>query len=190
MRHHQTSNQATKAEMNETHPINDEWKDLLFSVRRSIRYHNRRRMFFDRLHKVTNGIGVVLGSAAVFTALKEIYPFLTILSGVTIALFSALDLIIGTAQMARLHTDLARRFIQLEKAMIMVDEASTDALKSFTAERLDIEAEEPPVLHVLNTICHNELMRAMGYEEEEMVRIAPMQRFLSPFFDFKEHQLG
>lgn len=175
--------------MNETNHASKEWDDLLFSVRRSIRYHNRRRMFFDRLHKVTNGIGVVLGSAAVFTALKEIYPFLTILSAATIALFSAMDLIIGTAQMARLHTDLARRFIVLEKEMVMADEVSAETLKRLRAERLDIEAEEPPVLHVLNTICHNELMRAMGYEEGEMVRIAPIQRALAPFFDFQEHRL-
>lgn len=176
--------------MSDIDNINQKWDELLFGVRRSIRYHNRRRMFFDRLHKANNSIGVIFGSAAIFTALNQIYPSLTILSAVLITLSSTIDLIISTSQMARLHEDLSRHFIRLERDMIVVQHTSAEELKRFTAERLDIEAEEPPVLHILNTICHNELMRAMGYGKEEMAKIAPLQRLFSPFFDFKEHQVS
>lgn len=40
-----------------------EFHDLLFGVRRSIRYHARRIVFFDALYKWTQAGAVVTGSA-------------------------------------------------------------------------------------------------------------------------------
>jgi hypothetical protein len=56
-------------------------------------------------------------------------------------------------------------------------------------ERLDIEADEPPVPHVLNAICHNDLARAMGYGPEHQARIACYQRWLAQFVGVGQHSL-
>ena len=40
--------------------VEDERWDLLWDVRRSIRYHDRRRGFFDVCHRMVVGTGVVL----------------------------------------------------------------------------------------------------------------------------------
>lgn len=63
-------------------------------------------------------------------------------------------------------------------------------LKQFKAERLNIESDEPPVLKVLDSICHNELMRAMGFPEERFLKIGFLQRSLSQLFDFMEHTIS
>ena len=57
-----------------------------------------------------------------------------------------------------------------------------------TDRRLDIERQEPPVLRVLDTLCYNELVRAMGYGEQ--VRVGFWQRLFANFFDLADHRLG
>ena len=38
-------------------------------------------------------------------------------------------------------------------------------------------------LKLLDTLCHNELLRSMGYPKDEYIPVKPLQRFFSPFFD-------
>ena len=40
---------------------------------------------------------------------------------------------------------------------------------SITEKRLELETTEPPALRALDTICHNELLRAVGYGRKEEV---------------------
>jgi hypothetical protein len=54
---------------------------------------------------------------------------------------------------------------------------------------LAIEADEPPILRVLDAICHNELLRAMGYPKEREAQIAWYQRLLASFVDIREHAI-
>ena len=49
----------------------DRWDDMLFGVRRSIRYHQRRRAFFDRLDQFSNMLSVIFGSAAIYGVLEK-----------------------------------------------------------------------------------------------------------------------
>src|SRR5207247_1100879 len=155
-------------------------------VRRSIRYHIRRRMFFDRFHLFTNLMGVSFGSAAIYTVLSQASPSGTIIMAATVAFFSAIDMLVGTAATARLHDDLARRFIVLEKKIISMSAPSEEDIRQWTTQRLDIEADEPPVLRVLDSVCHNELLRAMGYGSEHMLPIKWYQRLLAQFIDLRE----
>ena len=69
---------------------------LLFGVRRSIRYHSRRQMFFDRFHKVTSGINIVFGSAALMTILAKSPSEITAAAALVVTLFSTVDLVVGS----------------------------------------------------------------------------------------------
>lgn len=162
--------------------------DLLFGVRRSIRYHNRRERFFDRLHKISTFLAALAGTATVASVLAQAGS-LAITFAVAVAVFSVIDLVVGTAQQARLHNNLARRFFDLEKAIITCKDPSEDAIVNFKAQRLDIEANEPPPLKVLDSMCHNELLRAMGYDESRYVNIKWYQRWLSQLIDIHEHKI-
>jgi len=58
-------------------------------------------------------------------------------------------------------------------------------LRRFVGLRQEIEADEPPTLHVLHGICHNEVVQIMGYHNVQIVRIRWFQRLFSQLFDLR-----
>ena len=174
------TNEADK----KTEQVQGDYSALLFGVRRSVRYHMRRCRFFDLFHSTTSVVGVIAGSSAIFAVLSE-HPKLTVAAGAIIAVASAIDLVVGTGAMARLHNDLAKKFIQLEKDIVLAGEPTEEIVRRFTGRRLEIEAEEPPVLRALDRLCHNELLRAMGYPTAEMVYIPRLHRLFAQFISFE-----
>ena len=66
---------------------------------------------------------------------------------------------------------------------------SDSELHSFTTRRLDIESREPPTLDVLNVICHNELVVALGLQDSQLVDLTWLQRKLANIADVRPHQL-
>lgn len=160
----------------------------LFDIRRSIRYHHRRRAFFDRLDQMTNMLSVIFGSTAVFGVLEQEYKVLALTAAGLVTGLSAVNLVLASSQKARAHSDFARQFIELEKRLT-VSQLTDSLLKEICVARLTIEAEEPPVLHVLNVICHNEQMRAMGYGKKEMTNVRWWQRLVAQFMDVREDLL-
>ncbi|MGZ8181451.1 MAG: hypothetical protein ACXWT1_05800 [Methylobacter sp.] len=168
----------------------DDLHNLLFSVRRSVRYHNRRRNFYDRFNLSSSALSLILGSATVYGLVKDSGGAqIALIAAALVTVLSALNLVIGSARQARLHHDLAKRFIALEKAMVKQQAPTESDLSAWLEERLDIEMDEPPVLHVLNALCHNELARAMGYSPEHYAHVAFYQRWLAPVLDIGEHRL-
>ena len=163
--------------------------DVLFGIRRSIRYHVRRRMFFDRLNLSASALSVIFGSAAMAAIIGKLGSEWVAAAAGIVTVISTINLVVGSARMARLHSDLARKFIDLEKKIVAQGAAAESSVRDFQAARLDVEAEEPPVLRVLDTLCHNELMRAMGYPPAQMIRVAWYQRLLAQFMDVADDSL-
>lgn len=160
---------------------------LLFGVRRSIRYHNRRRLFFDRLNKFATFFSALAGTATVASVLAKLGQSWTLGFALAVAVLSAVDLVVGTAKSARLHNDLSKRFIDLEKTINETGPKTDEALINLINMRLDIEKDEPPPLKILDSMCHNELLRALGYDSSNFVKIKWYQRLFSNFFDINEH---
>ena len=176
--------------------LEQQYDDLLFGVRRSIRYHRRRQGFFESCHTWTMAIMVLSGSAtiAVFaSSLNNAWPmWMQLTPSVLVTVFATFDLVIGFTRRALLYADLARRFGDLEQRMEAERTNPTDeALGKLTVQRLGIEMAEPPVLRVLDTICHNDLMRAMGYksDSEEYRKVNFLQWLFAHVFDFRQHRL-
>lgn len=163
----------------------DRWHDMLFGIRRSIRYHKRRRAFFDRLDQLSSMLSVIFGSAAIYGILKAgKAEDLALLASALVTGLASVNLVVGSTRRAREHDDFGRRFIALEQKMLGVE--SEQVLQEVSEARLSIEAEEPPVMLVLNCLCHNEQMRAMGYKKEELAQIGPLQRLFAHLFDWRE----
>ncbi len=160
----------------------DDRSDLLFGVRRSIRYHNHRRRFFDAIDKAAKIFTVIAGSATFASALST-HPRLTLAFAASVAVLSTIDLIIASAERARLHSDLAKRFAALEARILRHKQPTRDDLNEFIAERLMIESDEPPALRVLDCRCHNELCQAMGKDDCEFVKIGFVQGLFSQVVD-------
>ena len=169
--------------------LGDDYHSLTFGVRRSIRYHSHRRGFYDRFNLFVNAFALIMGSATVIGTLNNQWHSLAVFFAMLVTILSAVNLVVGSSRQARLHHDLCKRFIELEKQITSCKEKDEENYALFVSERLDIEAEEPPVLHVLNCICHNELSRAMGYGEEHFAKITLIQRMFAPILDIRSHAL-
>lgn len=160
------------------------WYQQKFGVRRSIRYHQRRRAFFDSLDQTGNMLSVIFGSAAVYGVLESNHKSMALLSAGAVTVLSAINLVIGSTRRAREHWDLARRFSALEQKMLC--DPSEDALRISCEERLSIETDEPPTLRILDCICHNEVARAEGFDSSEIWRIRWWQRVFAPLIDIRD----
>ncbi|HFT8585412.1 TPA: hypothetical protein ACGSTF_004715 [Pseudomonas aeruginosa] len=165
----------------------DRWHEMLFGIRRPIRYHQRRRSFFDRLDQGSNMLSVIFGSAAIYGILEREYQAVALMASALVTVLASINLVVGSAQRARAHSDFSRRYVELEKHMLGCPNEQN--LRQVSADRLGIEAEEPPVLHVLNAICHNEMMRAMGYKKEKLAKIGWCQRLFAQLIDLREHSI-
>lgn len=146
-----------------------------------------RCRFYDNFHDISTAFTVMLGIGAIYTTLSDTFGSgFVVTLGALISVIGILDLVIGSTRKARLHNSLANKFSTLEKALL----SSSANVKRAELARLDIEKEEPPVLSVLDVICHNEVMVSMGYERNQLAKVGWFQRLASPFFDFMPHTLG
>ena len=146
--------------------MNDLQYGLLFDVRRSVRYHNRRRAFFERLHQITAGLTILLAGSVLFELARpgETAWWMVALA-VIAALLSTWDIVVGYAVKATLHRDLKQKYGALEISILSgLDDAET--WQSYQLERLRIEQDEPPVFRALDILCHNELLAAEGFKSD------------------------
>lgn len=161
-----------------------EWHELLFAVRRSRRYHMRREKFFARFHFAFGFLTIVAGSATFATILADWavdrwFAALTVISG-------AIELVGQPYSRAAKHRELTQNFTRLEQEMQISESQITGArLSDLKRERLEIEVQEPPVLHVLDLICHNEEVLAGGYGSDHVRNVRWYQRLLAPFVDIQ-----
>lgn len=154
--------------------VNDQrWNDLWY-VQRSIRYHARRRAFFDRWHRLTAGLSLIFASAAAADLLHASGHRVALVAAFVIAVLSAADLVVGTAEMARKHDDLRRRFIILESRILPDEDPSPETLAAWCDERLSIECDEPPIYRAIDLLCENEQAIATNYPPP--ARLTPFQR--------------
>ena len=150
---------------------------LWFSVSRSIRYHNYRRRFYGTLDSCLTFFILLAGSANFALAVNQaVAPWIL---GVFITVFASIKLAFQISTKATLHTDLYRRFIQLEKRLY-AQSRNTEVLYE---ERLSIESDEPSTYQALNRICHNEVLRTEDrFELFEPLRLH--HRLLCNFLPF------
>ena len=158
---------------------------LLFDVRRSIRYHDRRRAFFDTLHRTTAVFTVILASSIFLDLLgNSTTPRWLTLVALLAAGLAALDVVIGFSRSANMHHDLKRRFVALEMQMVVGDNGE-ETFNNHMAERLAIEQDEPPIFRALDLLCNNEVAQAEGLSREddpEFAEVTFVQRATSQLY--------
>jgi|ERR1039458_224567 hypothetical protein len=174
-----------KSEQSAEDKTKERWSDLIFGVRRSIRYHNFRRKFFDSLSVWADFLIIIsAGTAGAFAIGEPTKSTLTIILSGAIAIIGTLDLVIGFKTKARDYHDLVKDFSALEREMTAASDNKTkENLAKFKNKRLEIQEEEPPILRVLNNYCHNELCRATDKDHKYYVRIFFFQSWLKQWFD-------
>jgi hypothetical protein len=130
---------------------------LNFGVEKSLRYHQRRRAHYERLHKATM-LGVILsGSAAFANSLDHLHWF-----GLVAATLGALDLVFGFSHRARDHELLHKRFTALAAELRTTTSPTQEEAQRWERCRLEIESDEPPTYWALEASCWNEVAHAWG----------------------------
>ena len=154
----------------------------MFGIRRSIRYHSKRQAYFEFADRFASFLLILLGSGVLLEALDGYRAGL----GLGVAGLSSLKLIFVPGFKAGIHAQFVKDFTRLEKELSHT--RSTAVVRKVTALRLDLESTEPPVLRVLDAICHNELLRAMDIKDpKEYARITWFQRLTARVFSWRSH---
>jgi hypothetical protein len=139
---------------------------LRFNVARSLRYHDKRRAFFDLLGKALQMLALLGSSAAVLALVKESQSeFFAVLFSAVAAGSSLLNLVIGTTSKLEAYTKLKNRFLDLEGKIEAVRVADEETVQRLQDERYQIEKDEPAISNWLNKVVYNETVDALGYDQ-------------------------
>ncbi|KJV08057.1 hypothetical protein [Methylocucumis oryzae] len=143
--------------------LSDENYNLLFDIRRSVRYHDRRKSFFYAIQNVVSFLSVIMAGVVIMDAVKQgITPYWMISVGVIAAILSALDLVIGFSKKADMHSKLREKFADLE-IDIITGPPSGEIWLEYQKKRLVIEKDEPAIYFAIDGLCRNELLIADGF---------------------------
>jgi len=164
-------------------------RELLFRIEKSVRYHDHRKRFFELIHNWITFLVALSGTATFVTLVAEMGPRVPLFLAFAVTVFSLGDLIVKSPDKIRLYDDLKRRFIALEKKIILLKEPDTDFQNKLNADILNIEADEPPNLRTLTAICHNETLQAKGYDKGYFKKIGWHKKFLRHVMDLNPDTL-
>jgi hypothetical protein len=171
-------------------PLEVDWHNLRWGVRRSIRYHMRRERFLRTCHRWVSFINVLSGSATVSLLLaNKSFEVVAQATALVVVFVSTLDLVINFSAQADTHHTLRRRFCELEQAMECAP--GSEALTKCRQKRSAIEADEPPIYRALDRLAYNELLIADGYRKGEpdvsIKHVPSHQRWLANVFRFESN---
>ncbi|MDQ7251530.1 hypothetical protein [Dongia sedimenti] len=173
--------------MSDTAKLDERTYHLLFAVRRSCLYHNHRRRFYDWLNKTQAFVSALFGAATIGALFAQFDPRVPALAAAVSTVLATINLFVGPAQRAREHHDLARRFGSIEQKMAHGRSLTDKEAEALVRERLEIEKDEPPKRRNLDTLCHNELLRSLGGNDDQMWGVGPIQRVLADIIDWRPH---
>ena len=153
---------------------------LNFDIEKSMRYHQRRRSFYDKIHKGFMFIVVLLGSAS-FSGPVETLSLGSLSSA---EIFAAIITVLATCVLvwnpshkARDHEMLFRQFGELAIGIRTATKPDRTSYDAWLKERMNIETNEPPIYWALEADCDNEVRRAWGEgRDKKLVDIGWLSR--------------
>lgn len=157
---------------------------LWFGINRSARYHRKRQAFCESMETWSDIALFSMGSVVVALAMQDSSGSV-LFTGIAIVATSALKLKLGFGRRAGTHKQLKLAFIDLQEELEDADD--DDVIRKIRAKRADLEKSEPPVMQVLNVICHNELLVSIGRDDpKERVPVSRFQRFSANLLSFSK----
>lgn len=170
------------------HEIKEALAELEHRIELGIRYHQRRRLFFDRLHATLLVISIFSSSGAVATYLAADAPgWLKVGVLLVLALFQALALAVRPDQKAREHARLATGFVDSDRVLKTLASNTPADVRQLTQRVLEVERDEPPMKRVLMAIVHNDCARRMG--SPDRIPVTRVQAALANFVDLRPEKL-
>ena len=168
-------------------PLDDQAGDIAesrwgmdFDVSKSIRYHSLRRSFWEQADFWSKMITIMSGSAVLATVSAGRHGWAQALA-ILVAVASAMDLVLGFSQRARVHDGLLRSFSKLLQDIAASPSPTNDVLWEWKRRRLEIEMDEPGVVDLLERRCAGEEAIARGCPLRAEWQLNTWQLLLSQF---------
>lgn len=172
--------------------------DEMFHVRRSVKYHDRRKRFFESVMSFALFLGFVAGPSFVLIGMYTdgsapiqgqedtavaVADWVKYVPAIVTSIVTGWALLAKANIKANLHDRLRSDYIRLRQEM---ERAKTDCTEQdvarFTATRTAIEDGEPPVKRVVDAICHNEVCLSLGVRKiTSYVKVQPWHRWFGSF---------
>jgi hypothetical protein len=146
-----------------------------FGVKKSLRYHARRRRFFEKLDNITKFLVVVTSASAFIAILGDKSSITTALTAV-VTILALADITFGFGRRSRMYQDFYRQFSELAMAIALVLDPSRKDVAELQARRLKIEADEPPQIYALERWCWNEEAEARDTAPEDLHKLTKLQK--------------
>ena len=154
--------------------------DLEYQLDLSVRYHDKRRGFFERINRVITILTALTSLGAVGILLTKASPQMQAWLTAAVAFFALTELVVQTGHRAHAHMDLRCRYIDMQRTIIS---AANPNLKELIGQKLLIDADEPAKLRILALIVHNEVVRKRNSGDKHLVKLSFFQRLVAPWFD-------
>jgi hypothetical protein len=163
---------------------------IQFSVHVAMRYHLRRRAWYDRFHRASALVLALAGSSCAVAILGDLLPVAEVLSlGVAVA--GAAELAFDFTGRARAEDALYRRFNALACDITAALDRTEAKLREWNARRLLIKADADDRLEVLRRMCHDLEAEARGYGPAARYRLWGVQRLFAQIASLPPlHPLG
>jgi hypothetical protein len=151
---------------------------IQFGVHVAMRYHVRRRAWYDRFHRASVLVLALAGSSCAVAIFGGLLPAAEMLSlGVAVA--GAAELAFDFTGRARAEDALYRRFNALACDIAATLDRTEAKLSEWNARRLLIKADADDRLEVLRRMCHDLEAEARGYGPAACYRLWGVQRFFA-----------
>jgi hypothetical protein len=151
---------------------------IQFGVHVAMRYHVRRRAWYDRFHRASVLVLALAGSSCAVAILGGLLPAAEVLSlGVAVA--GAVELAFDFTGRARAEDAIYRRFNALACDIAGTLDRTEAKLNEWNARRLLIKADTDDRLEVLRRMCHDLEAEARGYGPAACYRLWGIQRLFA-----------
>lgn len=140
--------------------------DLLTDCERSMRYHQARTHFYSRLHLFIQFIIFAFANVSVYKLISS-SPTTALWLFAAISLLALFNLVYNPAEKLALHKSLYRSFVTLYSTIISTTEADEKTLADWNKAIYMLYADEPPVYRALLAHCDNQVVIALGAEQQK-----------------------
>ena len=179
--------------LDETGSPLEQFDDLYFAVRRSVKYHDYRQRHFKFWVDAFTFLSIVLGMLTIYlfaygdklVTTAQMPMYLKLAPAVAITVINSLILVFRLGDKAQLHMSLRVGFQNVSAYLknLEVENAITrNAVAEGYKRRAEIEVDEPKILRVLDVRCHNETNQSMGFTHN-YYEVRWYQKLFSKYFD-------
>ena len=139
-----------------------DFHDLEFHIDTSIRYHDRQVRFYELFQNLVLFVAFLFSTASIWSLLDDAGPtWVRDVPAVVTSVLVGMSLVWRVGAKANLHNDLKRQFIRLYQSLEKGRTAkNSDRIAEWTAERLQIELNEPPINRVVHALAYNEVVKS------------------------------